>query len=242
MGGQTWMPVNSPSLITPENNGKFRSRQYQEKLSCGASGGARGIRTLETVTRLHTFQACAFDHSATAPWRCQYTGGRDGCKRQLRLGHGKSGHLSPAGRGKRGPRRGGRRLTDSGSVKDVSAESISNSGNYAPLVRDREQGGRGGRGGNMSEKRQAAPSPPFSKLETLRRRFTRCLVTKTRRPGANFMRKHSLFPTRPCRLSKRPAGLVRYRKQTGRGTGQNPAQNRPKQSEIMVPTPGHEQG
>ena len=31
-------------------------------------GGATGIRTLETVSRLHTFQACAFDHSATAPW------------------------------------------------------------------------------------------------------------------------------------------------------------------------------
>ncbi len=32
-------------------------------------GGQTGIRTLETVSRLHTFQACAFDHSATCPWR-----------------------------------------------------------------------------------------------------------------------------------------------------------------------------
>jgi hypothetical protein len=30
-------------------------------------GGQTGIRTLETVSRLHTFQACAFDHSATCP-------------------------------------------------------------------------------------------------------------------------------------------------------------------------------
>jgi hypothetical protein len=30
-------------------------------------GGERGIRTLETVSRLHTFQACAFDHSAISP-------------------------------------------------------------------------------------------------------------------------------------------------------------------------------
>ena len=30
-------------------------------------GGQRGIRTLETVTRLHAFQACAFNHSATCP-------------------------------------------------------------------------------------------------------------------------------------------------------------------------------
>ena len=30
-------------------------------------GGDEGIRTLETIPRLHTFQACAFDHSATSP-------------------------------------------------------------------------------------------------------------------------------------------------------------------------------
>ena len=30
-------------------------------------GGQTGIRTLETVSRLHAFQACAFDHSATCP-------------------------------------------------------------------------------------------------------------------------------------------------------------------------------
>src|SRR5690606_35608908 len=33
------------------------------------NGGEKGIRTLETVPRLHTFQACAFDHSATSPHR-----------------------------------------------------------------------------------------------------------------------------------------------------------------------------
>ena len=39
-----------------------KSVQYQ-----GVGGGSIGIRTLETVPRLHTFQACAFDHSATDP-------------------------------------------------------------------------------------------------------------------------------------------------------------------------------
>ncbi len=37
----------------------------------GGNGGERGIRTLETVSRLHTFQACAFDHSATSPARAR---------------------------------------------------------------------------------------------------------------------------------------------------------------------------
>ena len=41
------------------------------------SGGQTGIRTLETVSRLHTFQACAFDHSATCPLGVVYeTGAR----------------------------------------------------------------------------------------------------------------------------------------------------------------------
>ena len=31
------------------------------------TGGEGGIRTHETVARLHAFQACAFDHSATSP-------------------------------------------------------------------------------------------------------------------------------------------------------------------------------
>ena len=31
------------------------------------SGGGRGIRTLDTVPRIHAFQACAFSHSATPP-------------------------------------------------------------------------------------------------------------------------------------------------------------------------------
>ena len=30
-------------------------------------GGGRGIRTLDTVSRIHALQACAFDHSATPP-------------------------------------------------------------------------------------------------------------------------------------------------------------------------------
>ena len=31
------------------------------------SGGGSGIRTRDTVSRIHTFQACAFNHSATPP-------------------------------------------------------------------------------------------------------------------------------------------------------------------------------
>jgi hypothetical protein len=30
-------------------------------------GGERGIRTLDTVSRIHAFQACALNHSATSP-------------------------------------------------------------------------------------------------------------------------------------------------------------------------------
>jgi hypothetical protein len=31
------------------------------------NGGGSGIRTRDTVSRIHTFQACAFNHSATPP-------------------------------------------------------------------------------------------------------------------------------------------------------------------------------
>ena len=49
----------------------------------GDNGGATGIRTLETVSRLHTFQACAFDHSATAPFGVLYRQFAHGCKPEI---------------------------------------------------------------------------------------------------------------------------------------------------------------
>ena len=66
-------PVLSPSRITLENNGKIRAQPDRENAFARASGGETGIRTLETVSRLHAFQACAFDHSATSPWRSAYS-------------------------------------------------------------------------------------------------------------------------------------------------------------------------
>jgi hypothetical protein len=33
----------------------------------GLVGGERGIRTLDTVSRIHAFQACALNHSAISP-------------------------------------------------------------------------------------------------------------------------------------------------------------------------------
>ena len=67
LGSFVQLPVLSPSRITLENNGKILPEPDRENAFARASGGAEGIRTLETVPRLHTFQACAFDHSATAP-------------------------------------------------------------------------------------------------------------------------------------------------------------------------------
>jgi hypothetical protein len=37
------------------------------KKNCIGDGGEKGIRTLDTVARIHAFQACAFNHSATSP-------------------------------------------------------------------------------------------------------------------------------------------------------------------------------
>ena len=45
--------VLSPSRITLENNGKIRPQPDRENAFAGASGGVEGIRTLETVSRLH---------------------------------------------------------------------------------------------------------------------------------------------------------------------------------------------
>ena len=39
-----------------------------KEFKCISNGGEKGIRTLDTVARIHAFQACAFNHSATDPF------------------------------------------------------------------------------------------------------------------------------------------------------------------------------
>jgi hypothetical protein len=55
-------PDNAPAIFKYlnsllENSGLARTQV----------GGDGGIRTHDRVTPIHTFQACAFDHSATSP-------------------------------------------------------------------------------------------------------------------------------------------------------------------------------
>ncbi len=45
----------------------FRVVTLESLILFRSDGGWGGIRTHETVARLHAFQACAFDHSATHP-------------------------------------------------------------------------------------------------------------------------------------------------------------------------------
>lgn len=45
------------------------------------TGGETGIRTQETLTRLHALQACSFDHSDTSPQNRSSAARDRGCKR-----------------------------------------------------------------------------------------------------------------------------------------------------------------
>ena len=54
--------------IRPDGSGMRALRETT------GTGGESGIRTRETVSRLHTFQACSFNHSDTSPY---FIAGRD---------------------------------------------------------------------------------------------------------------------------------------------------------------------
>ena len=58
--------ICGPIIVGSSSTARPSGRISQGKASPN-NGGGTGIRTLETVSRLHTFQACAFDHSATPP-------------------------------------------------------------------------------------------------------------------------------------------------------------------------------
>src|SRR6476620_8554736 len=47
--------------------GFYESRYPAENVGFRSSGGGSGIRTHDTVSRIHAFQACAFSHSAIPP-------------------------------------------------------------------------------------------------------------------------------------------------------------------------------
>src|SRR5664279_236645 len=54
-----------------------RSKISTESRSQRDGGGGSGIRTHVTVSRKHAFQACAFSHSATPPYRLDIPGHAD---------------------------------------------------------------------------------------------------------------------------------------------------------------------
>src|SRR5208283_4727061 len=59
-------------------------------------GGETGIRTLDTLSSIHAFQACAFSHSAISPWGKTYSrgarfGGRPHCNVSRRRPYGRRG-------------------------------------------------------------------------------------------------------------------------------------------------------
>ena len=69
-----------------------RASKLARGLQILGSGGERGIRTPVTLSRKHTFQACAFNHSATSPsggsaWRFRQSSLRArGLRKALRVG------------------------------------------------------------------------------------------------------------------------------------------------------------
>ena len=70
-------------LQAPDKAALLRKAADRER-RWGLDGGETGIRTLETVARLHAFQACAFDHSATSPAMGELTERRRAFKRAMR--------------------------------------------------------------------------------------------------------------------------------------------------------------
>ncbi len=71
----TFSKVNSIMLNPFEIKRNFDHLWVHLRVCNIVTGGGSGIRTRDTVSRIHTFQACAFNHSATPPsWCARRTG------------------------------------------------------------------------------------------------------------------------------------------------------------------------
>ena len=62
------------------SGGRMRA-SAKKSIKSDIYGGGSGIRTRDTVSRIHTFQACAFNHSATPPY--QTPCGVEVCRRNI---------------------------------------------------------------------------------------------------------------------------------------------------------------
>ena len=68
--------VVEPAICDCDGFAPFRFTGYNKMPHVGhfiIPGGDEGIRTLDTVARIHDFESRAFDHSATSPTMCDYT-------------------------------------------------------------------------------------------------------------------------------------------------------------------------
>ena len=70
MGFDTVGLIGSTLLILRESFESPSLRQIKTDHECDLFlfGGEMGIRTPDTVARIHTFQACSFNHSDTSPY------------------------------------------------------------------------------------------------------------------------------------------------------------------------------
>src|SRR5271167_956627 len=53
--------------VVAMTGGRRRRSAWTVPLGHGRAGGETGIRTLDTLSSIHAFQACAFSHSAISP-------------------------------------------------------------------------------------------------------------------------------------------------------------------------------
>jgi hypothetical protein len=61
-------PDRAPRPVPRRLGAAMRSERSKRTSFCSAkTGGQRGIRTLDRLSPIHAFQACAFNHSATCP-------------------------------------------------------------------------------------------------------------------------------------------------------------------------------
>lgn len=59
---------HGPLFQTPETTKPLKFFNEFRGLACFKYGGEGGIRTLDTISCIHTFQACSLSHSDTSPY------------------------------------------------------------------------------------------------------------------------------------------------------------------------------
>ena len=190
-------PPTGVSYFWSSNPGLLNSQK--ERCFNGLGGGASGIRTHVRVSPKHAFQACAFNHSATAPhpFGGRAPGGRRVIYEAALAGQAALGGLRPDGAGSNSEA-GSAAARPASSRRELASQAASVGAGVGPAVRAGAPAGSASRRRRRAGAARSPARPGPAKRSSIR-------PSRARARGDHQRRRSARSPAAALGLARRSA-------------------------------------